>query len=230
MAESKDTKAQQEAAADEAAARDADEQQEAAPSRNYGWESKAVRDEGEPAPTVALAPMVPPVSAAEKQDSLRRAMIVAQEHATSGDRKPAAGDFLWVMSNRVDDRAVLWERDQRHPGGEVFVGGDGVIPAYRTPAIRAKLNNGEIVEVPPPSAESRRFPHVEPAKRAFAATPPGRPVRLGRHLDHDLYPDEGQRRSVERKQQELPEQIEVPEGVVVPTDKGARESTAASRR
>ena len=45
---------------------------------------------------------------------------------------------------------AFWERDDAHPGGEVFVGSSGTAEAAKTPAVNHALHNGRLVEVEAP--------------------------------------------------------------------------------
>jgi hypothetical protein len=56
-------------------------------------------------------------------------------------------EIITVKSNRKDNRVALWEKDERHPEGEIFVAGEKVVKAAKTPAVAKKLRDGELVEV-----------------------------------------------------------------------------------
>jgi hypothetical protein len=67
---------------------------------------------------------------------------------------------ITVMAASVNGKVVLWEVNPQHPGGEVFISGDGrSVQATLTPAVQKKLDAGELVKVvtvqpePPASAE-----------------------------------------------------------------------------
>lgn len=99
----------------------------------------------------------------------------------------AKSTTLWVLSNRQDDRVVLWERDPAHPGGEAFVGGP--TPAYvgRTAEVERLLKDGMLVEVSEPKDGPRKpivdaVPLEEPAPDM-----PGQPTRLGRTPDPAIF-------------------------------------------
>lgn len=66
--------------------------------------------------------------------------------------------MLFVKSGREDNRVALWERDPRHPDGEVFITGDQPVKVARTSAVAARLNSGSLVEVsvPKPDSGSKR--------------------------------------------------------------------------
>lgn len=124
-------------------------------------------------------------------------------------------DCIWVSSNRVDNRVVLFEQDPRHPGGQIFIGGDGVGLVFKTPAIAQLLHAGQLVEIPEPP-ESRRKPI--PASLLGIGMPntqPGQLTRLGRVIHPDLLP-EADAAKVKAKQEQLPHEIGLPPGIVVP--------------
>jgi hypothetical protein len=130
-----------------------------------------------------------------------------------------------VLSNRADDRVVLWERDPRHPGGEAFVGGSGPDLVARTPEVERLLRAGLLLEIPEPP-DGRKKPTTDyealPEERTDQ---PGQPIRLGRELDPELVP-EGAQRKVLAQQEDAPEQVDVPAGTVVPPAPEPERSTS----
>lgn len=52
-----------------------------------------------------------------------------------------------VRSNLPDNRVALWERHPAHPGGEVFIAGEGEHDVAATPAVQTRLKSGVLVEV-----------------------------------------------------------------------------------
>lgn len=112
----------------------------------------------------------------------------------------------WFVSNRVDDRVVIFERDPLHPGGECFIGGSAPCRAYRTENINRLLMNGEIIEVPEPrrtlvvydpeSGGTIEIPHprrpldIQMDIGYLRADVPGQTTRLGRMLDSSLWEPE----------------------------------------
>lgn len=127
--------------------------------------------------------------------------------------------YIWVMSNRKDDRVVLFERDDAHPGGEAFVGGSTVAKVGKNGTVQNLLREGLLVEIPEPPATvrdpedaSKTIPNrkkpldlgsfVEP----FPANQPGQPIQLGRTPDPDLVP-EGALKAVQKQQDAAPDQI-----------------------
>jgi hypothetical protein len=134
-------------------------------------------------------------------------------------------ETTWVISNRQDDRVVLFERDPAHPGGEAFVGGAGPDFVAKTPEVEAALRRGEMVEIPEPP-DSRKKPLVGDAAVSMGAPPdmPGQSVRLGRQMDPELVP-EGALKRVERQQEEAPKEVPVPSGVVMPPEPAPERET-----
>lgn len=127
-----------------------------------------------------------------------------------------ADEHIWVMSNRVDDRVALFERDPAHPGGEAFVGGAGVAQVGRTTRVVTLLRDGLLVEVPEPP-DGPKKPVATPAVADPApANQPGQPIALGRTPDPELFGEKvGQ---VTKAQERLPDEVPVPGGVVVPPE------------
>src|SRR5262245_49376440 len=135
------------------------------------------------------------------------------------------GQLIWVMSNRVDDRVVLFERDPAHPGGEAFVGGNGVTLVGKTTRVTTLLREGLLVEVPEPP-DGPKKPVMTPAgSEPRHADQPGQPIALGRKPDPELFGDKIAQ--VARAQEQLPSEVPVPPDVVVPP---APEPTRDSRR
>lgn len=52
-----------------------------------------------------------------------------------------------VKSGLEAGRVALWERHPAHPGGEVFIADDQVRETGDTPAVRAALAEGRLIEV-----------------------------------------------------------------------------------
>jgi hypothetical protein len=139
------------------------------------------------------------------------------KQAVSDAKDAGAEEFLWVHSNRKDDRVVLWEQDRRHPmGGEAFVGGDGAVLVARTPAVEGAIRSGELVEINEPPADHRMRPLVMPLTTPpGGANMPGQPTELGRTLDPIF-----QSKETEQQQKSAPKEIPVPSGVQMPKDEG----------
>jgi len=72
--------------------------------------------------------------------------------------------YVTVRSATGDDRVVLWERDPRHPDGEVFVAGDTPVQAGLTQAVTNRIRDGllDVVETGQAQAESEAGPEVGP--------------------------------------------------------------------
>lgn len=136
-----------------------------------------------------------------------------------------AEEHIWVISNRADDRVVLWERDAIHHGGEAFVGGPVPALVGRSGEVERLLREGQLLEIPEPP-DSNKKPRLELIAAVEEPMPamPGQEVRLGRALDPEIVPESAMRR-LERKQEELPDSIAVPSGVVVPPEPEPERST-----
>lgn len=129
---------------------------------------------------------------------------------------------IWAISNRQDDRTVLWEVDAQHPSGEAFLGGAGPDHVAVTPAIAGLLRTGEIIEIPEPP-ESNKKPIDYPAVASFASlAQPGQPVKLGRTVDPALLAGPSAQKAVEKAQEAAPDAIAVPNGVIVPPAETAK--------
>ena len=131
-------------------------------------------------------------------------MAKTQDAAEGATAAPSP--YIWVASNRKDDRVVLFELDPAHPGGEAFVGGDSVARVARTPQVNGLLREGLLVEIPePPDGPKKPLPIADdPSLRP--ADGPGQPIRLGRELDPDLVPTAGEGK-VAAQQDAAPDQI-----------------------
>lgn len=123
---------------------------------------------------------------------------------------------IWVVSNRQDDRTVLWEQDPQHPSGEAFVGGAGPDFVARTPLIEAKLRSGEIIEIPEPPDGPKKPISVPPGYQDRPLNLPGQRIQLGRELDPELLANDKAVAQVAKAQDAAPNAIEVPSGVIIP--------------
>lgn len=57
-------------------------------------------------------------------------------------------NIITVMAASVNGKVVLWEVNPQHPGGEVFISGDGrAVRVTLTPAVQSKLITGELIKV-----------------------------------------------------------------------------------
>lgn len=67
-------------------------------------------------------------------------------------------DCILVKSGRTDNKVVLWEKDERHPGGEVWVDGTMANPVevYPTDVVRGRLADGQLVEVRPEKKAAKK--------------------------------------------------------------------------
>lgn len=80
-------------------------------------------------------------------------------------------ELILVVAGQADGRVALWERDPAHPGGEVFIAGNGgpAVRVARTPAVLHALTTGVLVAVAPPEPEIVA-PVAEPVVAASAPT------------------------------------------------------------
>lgn len=145
------------------------------------------------------------------------ARIAAEEAAAAEDANPK---FVWLVSNRQDDRVVVHERDDAHPGGECFIGGSGPDYCAHTGLIDRYIREGLIIEIPEPPA-SRKKPLVFPAETGERGPDvPGEPIRLGRKVDPDLMTVAGAG-TIKKTQARAPKKIAVhPDVVLVPEKTG----------
>lgn len=161
-----------------------------------------------------------------KMSAEDREKLQARTRGVSEDDLAAlAQKTKWYLSNRGDDRVVLWERDNRHPGGEVLIGGSSPVRAYQTERVLGAVYNLLLIDVPEPMRTVKGADGEEIANRKYPPDPavdmaivtaaqPGQPVPLGRKLDPELW-DEGARSTVAQKQAEMPTSIPVPPGAIV---------------
>lgn len=122
---------------------------------------------------------------------------------------------IWVLSNRVDDRVVLWERDPAHPGGEAFVASSAPALVGKTGDVARLLREGFLVEVPEPKDGPKKPTAVEAVNQAAVPTLPGQSVRLGRTPDKELFGESGAEH-IEKAQEKLPAEVDVPAGIGIP--------------
>jgi|SRR5215471_94483 len=148
----------------------------------------------------------------------------ASTAAAKGDQGAHDDETIWVMSNRKDDRVVIWERDDRHPGGEAFVGGSAPDEVFRTPEIEGLLRAGLLVEVPEPkgSTDAKADDYnpkkpllVDALAGAYPAAQPGQAIALGREPDPDLY-SESDVEAIKEAVAEAPSEAPAPRGAIVP--------------
>lgn len=167
-------------------------------------------------------------SAVAEGTAEEREKLMARSRGVAEDELDAlAENTVWVVSNRADDRVVLWERDMKHPGGEIVIGGSSPVRAYKTPAVEERIFRGEIAETAEPlqyheDADGNQIPNRKyppepgPDPAIVVAAQPGRPTPLGRRLDPELW-GEDYRKAHARKLRGMPSQMPVPQGAIVPT-------------
>lgn len=128
------------------------------------------------------------------------------ERAPERTESAEESDYIWVISNRKDDRVVLFERDPRHPGGEAFIGGSAPDRVARTAEIDRLLHTGEIIQIPEPPESKKKPVEFAAVVSGTPAAQPGQAIQLGRKLDPEIVPEGAQGR-VRAMQSRLPEKI-----------------------
>jgi hypothetical protein len=178
--------------------------------------SAAAEDSKEnPAPEAILK-----MSAEQREQVMARSRGVGDEELATLQANTA-----WYVSNRADDRVVIWERDPRHPNGEILIGGSAPSRAYRTRDVDSAVYSLQLIEVPEPLRTVKDADGNEVANRKYPAEPgadpaivvaaqPGQPIPLGRKLDPELW-DEKARADVAAKQAKMPSDIPVSPQTVV---------------
>ena len=134
--------------------------------------------------------------------------------------------YIWVISNRKDDRVVLFERQPEHPGGEAFVGGPTPAKVGRTAEVERLLHSGEIIQIEEPPDGPKKPKEVESVAPQNPPAQPGQPIRLGRELDPELVPLGGPMKRAERQQAQAPREIR--SRAIVPPPPSAETETKTS--
>jgi len=75
----------------------------------------------------------------------------------------AVGATIWVRSTEKPkedggNTNILWEKDARHPKGEVLIAGRKPVEVGVTPAVSQLLRDGKIIKVNPPKQEAKNAP------------------------------------------------------------------------
>lgn len=81
-------------------------------------------------------------------------------------------ELIKVMPAKQDDRVALWEVHPDHPGGEIFIKGDG--RSYRvalTPMVQSRLNDGKLIRMQSNDATSEAATVVADVEEDEAANP-----------------------------------------------------------
>lgn len=96
-----------------------------------------------------------------------------------------------VKAKAKSERVVLWEKDKTHPGGEVYITGNGATHKVAlTPAVKSLLERGILVEVvedkvpelrPATEEEEKKAvpPLTESVEKATAEVPVTGGIRKG---------------------------------------------------
>jgi len=61
-------------------------------------------------------------------------------------------ETIFVKSALGNNDVALWEKHPNHPGQEIFVAGEAVVEAAKTPRVMRALADNRLVEVPKPAA------------------------------------------------------------------------------
>ena len=67
-----------------------------------------------------------------------------------------ANDYMWVRATgdfTNGGRVVLWERDEAHPNGEIFIGSDKPVQVGETAAVAERVRTGALKKVEAPVVE-----------------------------------------------------------------------------
>ena len=86
-------------------------------------------------------------------------------------------DYFWVKAAKLTDeggRIVLWERDEAHPEGEVFIGDNKPVQVGNTSAVAERLRTGELVKVDAP-AKAETETEADSGGESGEPKKPGRP-------------------------------------------------------
>lgn len=71
--------------------------------------------------------------------------------------------YITVKGAGDDRKVVIWESDEAHPDGEIFVSNDGIErKVAETAAVKRKLANGELVKATDKSAPKPAADAVKP--------------------------------------------------------------------
>lgn len=61
-------------------------------------------------------------------------------------------ETIFVKSALPNNDVALWEKHPNHPGQEIFVAGEAVVEAAKTPRVMRAFSDNRLVEVPKPAA------------------------------------------------------------------------------
>jgi hypothetical protein len=186
----------------------------------------------EDAAVLEVPPEYPSVEELQRFDDDRELEMARERGVDEATLGTLLEKTRWLVSNRVDDRVVIWEVDIRHPGGEVMLGGSSPRRAYLTPDIEQLIYSGWLVDVPPPLRyvqdgdgtvlPNRKYPQQHgPDLSILRVAMPGQPTPLGRKLDPELWSQE-MRDEVARRTRGLPKEAPVPKETIIGGGGGAR--------
>ena len=138
-------------------------------------------------------------------------------------------ELVWVVSNAEDNRAVVTEQHEDHPGGWAIVGGDVIACVAKTPAIETALDQNLISEVGEPpdtiaGPDGKEVPNrykPQPQDTDADRRPawgPGLTRRLGRNLSKQQQEALGPQaqKLMAKREDEGTKEVQPPPQVVVP--------------
>lgn len=78
--------------------------------------------------------------------------MAEKKKAAETEKDDSSPGFITVKStleSKPDggDEVVLFEKDDRHPGGEAFVAGDWPVKVFPTPRVTALIREERLIEV-----------------------------------------------------------------------------------
>ncbi len=74
-------------------------------------------------------------------------------------------------------QVALWERHPDHPGGEVFLAGNGVFDVALTPAVESRLKSGKLVKAAVDAVDTVDKPKPEAPKPEMPEDAEQQPAR-----------------------------------------------------
>ncbi len=72
-----------------------------------------------------------------------------------------ANKYIWVQATgdfTDGGRVVLWERDEAHPNGEIFIGSDKLVQVGETAAVAERVRTGALKKVEAPVVAKSEAP------------------------------------------------------------------------
>ena len=91
-------------------------------------------------------------------------------------------EVIEVQGTRADNRVVIWEKTPKHPGGELFVAGEGVAKAWPTPRVTSLIKSGQLIVT---SGKLEITVDIENVPEAKADEPKAIPETFAEDVDID---------------------------------------------